>query len=185
MTILLEINDFREYVKIPKGMNIEDFESYINLAQERFLKPILCEKTLEDLKTAYEAGNLAGNNLTLLNEIKPALVFRAYEAWIQDSSIIFTPNGLKVAEDGDGTSSPLESERRQAMISKAKSNAAFFENRLLAFLDMNKETYTDWKASPCRCKEANQGVYIHGVGANKSIKPLKIGIDQYGKRIES
>lgn len=173
MTILLDINNFKEYLDIHPKLTIKQFEPYINLAQERFLKPILCETTLDSLKTAYEAGNLSGNNLNLYNEVKPGLVFRSYELWVQESSVIKTVNGLKQAEDIDGTSSVLSDERREALISKYKENAAFFENRLITYLEINKDTYTDWKNSVCYSVKKRQANYIQGIQSNKSVKPLQ------------
>lgn len=143
MSILQE-TDFKAAVPVFNSMAWGIILPSVEQAEEDYLKPILGTTEYDNLVTASGSLPYAGNDLALYNKLKaPLAQISAYLA-VPDLDVNLSTNGFTVHKDE--SSAPASQKRvEQFRLSQLRKAMSGFD-RLLAWLEAEKATYTDWAA---------------------------------------
>lgn len=143
MSILQE-DDFKAAVPVFESMAWGIILPSVEQAEEDYLKPILGTTEYDNLVTASGSLPYAGTTLALYNKLKaPLAQISAYLA-APDLDVNLSTHGFTVHKDE--TSAPASQKRvEQFRLSQLRKAMSGFD-RLLAWLEANKATYTDWAA---------------------------------------
>lgn len=138
-TRFIGVSDFANYEDISAYLDTAYIYPHILTAQTAFTRPVLGVLLYEELQTQVEASTLTAANTTLLEKVKPMLVYKSYQQFLLHDGVYSTNMGLRVYKEEN--SEPV-SEKRRAEISNAAGNmAAMYENELRIFLNDNTSTY--------------------------------------------
>ena len=168
MANIITSADFTEWVDVSVNLAQKYTSRYIELAQKRFLRPLLGSELYDDLETEIVSGTPSVDASALLEAVKPYLVFRAYELYLPNSRTFFTSMGPRELEEDN--SRTISDSQIQALVDLARQNAIFFEAELLQFLDVNKDTYPLFESSEDKLEMDHPSSRLPGISASRVVK---------------
>lgn len=158
-----------EWVDITLNIDAEKLKRHIIVAQDRFLKPILCKALLDELLTQIENGDVTSDYQLLIDAITPALSFWAYSRYLNTSSLDSTEKGLRTWKEDN--SDVITDKRLGELIKQADQDALSYEYGLKLFLSNNASCYSPFYDN-CGCDNASSGgfkITSIGKGAKKGL----------------
>jgi hypothetical protein len=141
---ILQEDDFKAAVPVFNSMSWGIILPSVEQAEEDYLKPILGTTEYDNLVTASGSLPYAGNDLALYDKLKAPLAQVTAFLAVPDLDVNLSTHGFTVHKDE--TSAPASQKRvEQFRLSQLRKAMSGFD-RLLAWLEENKATYTDWAA---------------------------------------
>lgn len=171
--IFITPDDYKNRVDISENVNPRYVIPYAAVAQDRYLKGILCNDLYAELEEQSINDTLTTANETLINDyIKPFLVFKTYENYLAYANYKSTPAGIISTK---GEDYELVSDAgRNIMIRDTASNAKYYEGVLRKYLEDNKDTFTQWRDQCYSCNDHGNGSFkITSVGGKYNKKDRK------------
>lgn len=157
-TYIVTQDDFINRANLSANLYTPRFKQESGIEQERFAVKILCSALYDQLLIEIASDTLTANNNALMPFLKDYLVFKIYSSYLVDGNLLATASGMRTQIDS--TSEKATEEEMARAISKAQSRANFYEQKLLNFLECNKDNYPLWKDTICACqgvvKKANK-----------------------------
>jgi hypothetical protein len=138
-TTLITVADFADYADISAYLSTDYITPHLLSAQEQFLRPLLGDSLYSELQDQVAAENETAANITLLEKIKPFLVYRSYQNFLLHHGVYSTNMGLRIYKDEN--SEELDPGRRAAISNHAGNLAGMYESQLRKFLCDNATTY--------------------------------------------
>lgn len=128
-----------------KNLDIESVRSYIDEAEQLYIKTYLGSALYASLTASYEAETMTNDEQILLKKIQPALAnFVVYGA-LQAGGVFFSDLGAQ--ETSTGYSHPAKEQSLQRLIAFTASRGDSNLNLLLDFLEANTTIYPTWQSS--------------------------------------
>jgi len=174
--LFINLEAMKLRTEVPNNVDKDKIEKYIFEAQEQHIMPILCKLTYDRLLNGI-AGKRVNTALekTLIDQIEPTLIFRAYEKYIPFSDLTPHAGGFKKIES-DVAENITVADKNMA-IAEARKNAAFYEAVLIEWLCENFENDSDWKN--CNSKKPT-GLGQHGISTvTKKRRRISVRDDYY------
>lgn len=170
-TLLISIDTLYEWVDIALDIDAEKLTRAIMVAQDRYIKPVLCQDLFEELQAQIDDDNIQADYQNLLNAIAPTLSFRVYARFLNSANIDSTEKGLRTYNEDN--SEVISDKRLGELIKQADQDALSYEQDLKIFLQKNKECFSPYYDN-CGCDLHNDGYgfKITSVGA-KARKPKR------------
>lgn len=128
-----------------KNLNIDSLKSYIDEAEQLYIKTFLGTSLYESLSTAYEADTMSSDEQLLLSKIQPCLAQFALHGSLQAGGISFSDLGVQ--ETNSEYSQPVRETSLQRLIAFTSSRGDSNLNLLLEFLEANISNYSTWQSS--------------------------------------
>lgn len=153
--ILLSKSNFELYADVSDQETEEKLQRYTLRAQRRFLLPLLCDTTYSNLITGYKAQNLNSDYKDLLGYVRPFLAARTYELYLPQAGTQATAAGLKAFTGGEFAES-LDPNLLQLLINDIRAEGDSYEKDLINYLNINEDTFTEWRDSNCNCKRRDK-----------------------------
>jgi len=151
--LLVSIQDFKNVVDLSMNIGSSKLIPSITIAQDRYLANLLCPSFYDEIQTqACEDDLTPANQLLFDGYIKPALIHRAYADYLSSANLHSTASGVRTFNEQD--SNEAEDKRVYRLIKKAESNADFYENKMVAFIEANILDYPTFK-DECGCVNKN------------------------------
>jgi len=166
----------RGRTEVPDNVDKDKIEKYIFEAQEQYIKPILCTALFDRLINGVAGDRtLTALEKSLIEEVKPALIFRSYEKYLPFSDLQPSKSGFHkvVGENIE----PLATSEKSIIIKEARRNANHYEAQLREFLDTNFETDTDWQ--DCKNKRVSGMGQWQMSTISKKRKRISVSRDYY------
>lgn len=140
--MILQEADFKAAVPVFKSLAWPIMAASVEQAEQDYLLPLLGATTFDALET--EAPTFTGNNVALYAKLKAPLAQMAAYLAAPDLDLNLSTHGFTVHKDENSApaSQTRVNEFRSSQLRKAMSGF----DRLLAWLEANKATYTDWAA---------------------------------------
>lgn len=159
---LISGSDFEEYKSIPASV-IDQIDPYIIEAQIFDIKPLLDNDDEEFLQAILNDMSVYQ---TLIDYIRPVLVYYAYGRFLIGHGVHLTPSGVVEKENPD--SRPVSDKRLSMLVTQTQSSALYYQNILLTYLENNRSTYPLWKCSIYSGRRVS-GARIKAIGGNSNI----------------
>lgn len=138
--ILISEEVFRELSPLPGTFDYKYLKPHILSAQDQHIQPVLGSKLYFDLQAKIYDGTLSDDEKLLLNDyIAKVLVYFSLYAAASFLSVKFENTGIVQKTTNDTTSITLTDADKLA--EKLLSSAEFYKQRLIDFLQFNKETF--------------------------------------------
>ena len=139
-SILISEDVFRELSPLPGTFDYKYLKPHILSAQDQHIQPVLGSKLYFDLQAKTYDGILSDDEKLLLNDYTAkVLVYFSLYAAASFLSVKFENTGIVQKTTNDTTSITLTDADKLA--EKLLSSAEFYKQRLIDFLQFNKETY--------------------------------------------
>jgi len=170
-TLLISIDTIYEWVDIALDIDAEKLTRAIMVAQDRFIKPLLCQDLFEELVAQIDSESIQTDYQNLLDAIAPTLAFRAYSRFLNSANIDSTEKGLRTYKEDN--SDVISDKRLGELIKQAEQDALSYEQDLKIFLSKNKECFSPYYDNcGCDLRTDGYGFKITSVGY-KAKKPKK------------
>lgn len=150
-----------EWVDIALIIDPDKITRNIRVAQDRFVKPILCTDLYEELLTQIESGDVTTDFQNLIDAISPYLAFRAYSRYLNSANIDSTEKGLRSWKEDN--SDVITDRRLGELISQADQDAITYEQDLKIFLNKNKTCFSPFYDN-CGCGSSSGSFKITSIG---------------------
>lgn len=179
--LLINQQDFLEYADLSPNENSKYIIPYIGLMQEKYIRKILCNNLYNDLLSQVEIDAISAEYQALIDTIKPALIYRSYSRYLLHANQKSTASGFRVHKEDN--SDPITDIRLGELIAAANSDAVYYENQLIYFLEVsNKDNYP--LRDDCGCssmKDSTTSFKISGIGkqGNRKENIIRIDYDSY------
>lgn len=148
MALIKDIATLKQHINFDANSKIQSILPAIEQAEEQYLLPYLGEEILAALQIALDGGDLTGYDTTLENLTKllpmaqKSITFYAAVDFIPESEVRFSGSGLHVPVT---QSTKPASERQVKNLERIYlKKGDFFTDKLLEFLETNKDVYPDW-----------------------------------------
>lgn len=137
--LLININHFKDEVNLSRNFDNGRVKKAIKMAQLRNVRDTICNDLYDDLLSRFPDSLTADDN-NLLAEIRPFLIQAAYERITTTASIKNTAAGNIVFTGGENAEQADASDKA-ILLRQTESDKQFFQAKLLAFLERNKDIY--------------------------------------------
>jgi len=166
--LLITKDDFAPYAELSINLKEEKkLLQHINNAQELDLRPLLGDQMYYDMLKKSGDHNYAellngkeyeDNGVSIqFQGLKPVIVYFAYARYLLVANVQATATGF--TQKLNDMSQPIDSRTRTAMIQDAQSIANSYFQRVLTYLNKNKNLFPFWKQG------CNQSVQTRRSGA--------------------
>jgi hypothetical protein len=161
-TTYLTVLDLKEITAISKNVEPEQLESFIPVAEEMRIIPIIGLALDTQLKTLIETNALSGMNETLVNKIKFA---SAWWTFYEASTFLRTKTVNKgVVQNYADNSQVAPMEDFQSYRQSILDKATFYTNLVIDYLYANQQSFPLWANSNCNQIQVKNnysgGIYI-------------------------
>lgn len=152
---------FKQFSPVTANTDITEFVSYIGIAQELHIEPILGEPLMSELKEQIATNSLSPENSDLILKLAPALSFYAvYQAlpfhW---ATIVNKGITIRESENSKGVDINDVAQLRRWI----KDDAEILTAQLADFLCRCKASYPLWRPAGGCCNEVvNEGTASNG-----------------------
>jgi hypothetical protein len=143
-----------EWVDLALNVDADKITRCIIIAQDRYVKPILCVDLFNELLTQIESGTVTPDFQDLIDSIIPYLSFRAYSRYLNGANIDSTEKGLRTWNEDNST--VITDRRLGELMPQADQDALTYENDLKIFLTKNKECFSPFYDN-CGCDSSSSG----------------------------
>lgn len=172
-TYILSINDFTNRADLSSNLNTNTLKQYFGITQEKFLVAVICQETYDAIIDELSQGGeayLSTKYANLLPFIKDFLVYKTMERYYTNANYKSTPAGIR--EHTDTISSKAPNTAMEVLTKQANDDAEFYKDKLINYLDNNRETYTLWADSRCNCGQFTKGAGGFQFSSNKSTRNI-------------
>jgi len=107
MSLLRDIGDVRKYVTANNSTSMELLEPHVDLAQERYLKPLLGSIEFANLVSAYESNNLSLQQEALLPYAQRVVAQYMLLIALPTMMVHFSNIGVQEVQSKDGTTAGI------------------------------------------------------------------------------
>lgn len=162
--LLISFSDFKQYKHLSENVNKEaDIMPYILEAQRLDIRPFLGDALYYDIVKTYpypdvtvndplvtnytpliegEEYTNCNNELVMFYGLKPSIVYFAYARLLSYLGKKATRTGYN--RKTNDFSEPVSGREREDDINNARSNAIYYQNDTIDYLQENKDVYTLW-----------------------------------------
>ncbi len=181
---LITAEQLYSWVDAALVIDAEKMTRSIIVAQDRYIKPILCKDLFDELVSQIENESITTDYQLLLDAIEPTLAFRAYSRYLNSANIDSTEKGLRTWREDN--SDVISDKRLGELMKQADMDALSYEQDLQIFLKKNKECYSPF-FDDCQCQDFadNYGFKITSVGVKRKKPKLQYDnslLDNQGNR---
>lgn len=160
--------EVKEWVDLSLYVDADKLTRCIIIAQDRYVKPILCTDLFDELIAQIEGGTVTTDFQSLIDKIVPYLSFRAYSRYLNGANIDSTEKGLRTWKEDN--SDVITDRRLGELISQSDQDAMTYEHDLKLFLSNNKACFSPFYDN-CGCDSTSSGGFkITSIG-RKARKP--------------
>jgi hypothetical protein len=153
--LLIDKTKVAEKLQVAIGYDSNEFNTFINEAQEFDFKPLvqedfyfdlLAKKNDEAWKKLIDGGSYDHNGRTYhFQGIATVLSYFSYARFVMDSSAISTSHGLVVKTTPNSTPLALEERKNKWYKKREEANAMMVD--VVKFIERNIADYPSWNAS--------------------------------------
>lgn len=159
---LITIEQIAEWVDMALNLDDNKVVRNIIIAQDLFIKPILCKDLYEELCAQVESGTVTSDFQLLLDNIVPCLSFRVYSRYLNVANLDSTEKGFRTWKEDN--SDVISEKRLSSLIAQADQDADSYETALKVFLQANKECFSPFYDN-CGCDNSSySGFSITSIG---------------------
>lgn len=147
MARFITVADITGTTVIQAHVNAQLLEPFIDVAQQLYVLRILGTPQYEALENdiiSVGLSGLTGNNLSLLNKIKPALIYSTFYEAMPFLWARITNKGI-VTKESDQQSTTVDEKAMVNLRANVSKWSEFYIEELKRFLRANKSIYTDWR----------------------------------------
>lgn len=171
-TYILDIDDFTNVIDLNNNILTSRLKQYFGIEQDKSLRAVLCkdlyDAIIDDLAQGGESY-LSAEYEALLPYIKDFLIFKTMVRYYANANIKSTPAGMRTHTDT--ISAEANAAQMRSLIEQAQSDAEFYHDELLNFLENNVTDYPLWQASRCNtCSKFTKATGSTRFGSNNSTK---------------
>lgn len=130
-----------------RNMEFATLAPAVELAETRYLLPLLGQAQYDALHTAYLANNLTAAQNALLRYVQRPLAYYVLHEAVPLLGATVSDMGVQESSSREGTSAPARQWSYNSLRDSAIQNADTFADTLLGFLEANHGTYPLWTAS--------------------------------------
>lgn len=134
---------------ITSNTDLTEFVSYLSIAQELYILPILGESLISEIKAQIADNNLTPENSDLVAKVAPALSFYAVYQGLPFHWASIVNKGITIRESENSKGIDI---RDVAQLRRwLRDDAEIFVAILINFLCSSKDTYPLWKPDRDYC----------------------------------
>jgi hypothetical protein len=152
MVQLIDINSLSAFGFIHTNMNAQVLRAVITRVQDTNVEPVLGTPLFKRLKQGIQDDDLTTLETKLLQDyIRPFIVACAERRGVPHSSLQIREKGVGQANDQNFQRSELA--QRNELSDQITKDIAFYENKLVGYLQDNKELYPLYTEYNCDSEE--------------------------------
>lgn len=143
-----ETSEIKLHIAINKNMAFNTLSPYIEQAETTYIIPLISQELYDELDEAYNGeDDLSEEQEKLLKKIQRPLAYYSLAEAAPFLNLSISDLGLQQEQDKDGMSTPVAQWRYENYIKSLWDNADRFADKLLEFLEKNKDDYEEWAES--------------------------------------
>jgi hypothetical protein len=152
---------FSEFVWINESRRtFLTLRAHMKKTEEFSILPITCKPLFAELKSQILSGSISGANQALLNLIRPAVAHLTIARAIEELSVVFSENGIQVANNVGSTytkgKEPASDARLQRLKCQAQADGETYLARIRELLEEDLTAYPLYRESPCYQSKAHR-----------------------------
>lgn len=157
--LVLTVDEISKYIPNNTITNFSFIESFISVAEINEIIPVIGQELYDNLQDAYSgSGEAEVKYTTLLPYVQRPLVYFAFAKAVPILDVKLTENGFGVTSDHN--IAPASKDRVTSFREGIEEAAYDGIETLLAFLESNKTTYTEWDSNSAKSHLINNAVEL-------------------------
>lgn len=146
MGLIKTEDELKDFLPITEAFPISVILPYIDLVETEVIIPVIGETLFDSLKAAYDSDSLSADQDELLKKIRVPLANYALELGADVIGLQIGSLGFTKAKDE--SNEPMSSQDRYFLKRTLHRSGDLGMEHLLAYLEANKATWTDWTSDP-------------------------------------
>lgn len=136
---LVTFQDYRDRVAFSLYNDSDKMQSHLRIVQEAFIEPLLTTPVYQELITQVTNDTLTPDYSTLLEYVKPVIVFKSYSRYLAINMLEATEKGIRLMRDD--MAEPPTVEQIKTMIGQSDADAQIYVRKLEVYLNDNLTVY--------------------------------------------
>lgn len=173
-TYILTSSDFTDRADISPNIKTNLLKQHLGVTQEKYAVKILCLEFYQEVLDVVAGTTVNADITALLPFIKDYLIYKTYARYLLYANQRSSAAGVRTV--AEPVSTAASDKILSEMIASAKSDANFYQDQLVNYLECNEDLFPTWKDSICDCSSNRRTKGLNKlsrVGSSKKITPIK------------